>query len=299
MELRVADFHPNLQQIVKEEPQAMEMFDFGEAVAAVFGKPMQPVFEAPSVETAVVGLGAIRGKRVQFIVSDEVACLAKTKKAIPVSSPFTSRIAELKGRSKVDIIHDNVARQYSKARSSTADNWSSDERRIDTAKQLGLTPIGRPSAFAELVATHPELPDVVLKVVDANDGGARYAKAVYNKEIDSIHAPVIHAYHEVEGKAFIYMERLIDMKDMKEDVSHRMDVTNEFVRYNMITSHRIRARAIHTEDEFMELEHFQEQLHRWKNSDENQHILGFDMHSGNAMFRADGTWVSIDPVYNC
>ncbi len=299
MELRVADFHPNLQQIVKEEPQAMEMFDFGEAVAAVFGKPMQPVFEAPSVETAVVGLGAIRGKRVQFIVSDEVACLAKTKKAIPVSSPFTSRIAELKGRSKVDIIHDSMARQYSKARKSSEGLWSIDDQRIDTAKQLGLTPIGRPSAFAELVATHPELPDVVLKVVEANDGGARYAKAVYNKEIDSIHAPVIHAYHEVEGKAFIYMERLIDLKDMKEDVSQRMDCTNEFVRYKGDDIIRARAIRMHTEKELMELEHFQEQLHHWKNADENRYDLGFDMHSGNAMFRADGTWVSIDPVYNC
>ena len=201
-------------------------------------------------------------------------------------SQFEQRIKELKGSSKVNEVHSEIASRYSTARSKAFDDAAYKcDHRTKTAEHLGLTPIGRGSVFAELVAVHPELPDVVLKVVEADDAGAAYAKACFEKKIVSIHAPVIHAYHEVEGKAFIYMERLIDLREMPEDCSERMEVNNDFMRYRI-------SEDLLSEAEIKTLPDYRDQFERWN----AEHEYREDFHSGNAMFRADGTWVCIDPV---
>ena len=204
-------------------------------------------------------------------------------------SPFEKRLKELKGSAKVNEVHTKVSSGYRQARSQAVEvGYYTSDWRKDTAERLGLTPIGRGSVFAELVAVHPELPDVVLKVVEADDAGAAYAKACFDKEIDSIHAPVIHAYHEVEGKAFIYMERLIDLRDMPEDCSERMEDNNVYMDF-IITDSTLESR---NPKEYETISDYRDQFERWNYKYEGNP----DFHSGNAMFRADGTWVCIDPV---
>lgn len=205
-------------------------------------------------------------------------------------SPFEKRIREIKGKSKVDEVHTKVSSGYRQARSQAVEvGYYTSEWRKGTAERLGLTPIGRNSAFAELVAVHPELPDVVLKVVEADDAGAAYAKACYEKNINSTHAPVIHAYHEVEGKAFIYMERLIDMKDMPETPVERMGYINDFM-YHCSGSDKYLERDY--PEEYKTISDFRSQFDRWN----SWYGGSIDFHEGNSMFRADGTWVCIDPV---
>lgn len=237
---------------------------------------------------AVKAAGAIMRK---FSIAPEPTDLIRANQpviSIKVGnmSPFEKRLKELKGSSKVNEIHSEIASRYSTAMSKACnEEVYLKERRIKTAEHLGLEPIGRGSAFAELVAVHPELPDVVLKVVDEDEAGAAYAKACFEKKIDSIHAPVIHAYHEVEGKAFIYMERLIDLKDMPEDCSERMEHNNLYML-------DYQPEDCLYEADSETLPDYRYQFWRWN----AEYDYSEDFHNGNAMFRADGTWVCIDPV---
>ena len=92
------------------------------------------------------------------------------------------------------------------------------------AELLGLTPVGRDSAFASLVAVHPNFDDMVIKVVEWNDAGAWYLRACHDGTISGPHAPVVYAVHRMGEQAFIYMERLIDVNDTPEDRKEYVEI---------------------------------------------------------------------------
>ena len=158
--------------------------------------------------------------------------------------------------------------------------------RNSNAALLGLTPIGRDSAFASLVAVHPNFDDMVIKVVDWNDAGAWYLRACHDGTISGPHAPVVYAVHRMGEQAFIYMERLIDVNDMPENRDEYVDSVNSFCRGY--------------EDSCIDgsIETWLLQFKQW-NLHPNGEFRRFctDFHSGNCMFRADGTLVFIDPVH--
>ena len=158
--------------------------------------------------------------------------------------------------------------------------------RAANAELLGLTPIGRGSAFASLVAVHPQFPDMVVKVVDWDDAGAWYLRACKDGVIKGPHAPVVYAVHRMGTQAFIYMERLIDVNDMPENRDEYVGSVNSFCKGY--------------EDSGIDssIETWLMQFKQW-----NLHPSGdysrfsTDFHSGNCMFRANGDLVFIDPVH--
>ena len=159
------------------------------------------------------------------------------------------------------------------------------------AELLGLTAIGRDSAFASLVAVHPNFDDMVLKVVAWEDAGAWYARAIRDGKIKSIHAPKVFAVHNIDGQAFIYMERLIDANDFPENCMERL------IGYNNHLSGYYGFSV--TEPS---IEDYGKQLKEW-NKTTGYNVYGSkgfptDFHLGNVMLRPDGTAVFIDPVYN-
>lgn len=78
------------------------------------------------------------------------------------------------------------------------------------AADLGLTPIGATSYCAIAVGVHPDLPDVVVKVVDMKrDGFFVFAKAVMDGDLIGPEFPIIHSITETgNGTAVVLMERL-------------------------------------------------------------------------------------------
>lgn len=155
------------------------------------------------------------------------------------------------------------------------------------AELLGLTPIGRNSAFASLVAVHPNFDDMVIKVVDWDDAGAWYLRACHEGVIKGPHAPVVYAVHRMGEQAFIYMERLIDVNYMPENRDDYVFDVNSFCRG--YEEHSVESTIVTW---FM-------QFKQWNQYPENAAWSMFrtDFHSGNCMFRSDGTLVFIDPVH--
>ena len=159
--------------------------------------------------------------------------------------------------------------------------------RAANAELLGLTPIGRGSAFASLVAVHPQFPDMVVKVVDWDDAGAWYLRACKDGVIKGPHAPVVYAVHRMGTQAFIYMERLIDVNDMPENMDDYVRDVNEFCR---------RSTGAATIDSTIVT--WKMQFKQWNlHPERDYNMFSTDFHSGNCMFRADGTLVFIDPVH--
>lgn len=172
--------------------------------------------------------------------------------------------------------------------------------RVSNAELLGLTAIGRGSAFASLVAVHPQFEDMVLKVVPSDDAGALYAKACYDGEIDSVHSVKVYAYHELDGNAFIYMERLIDVNDWPENSEEYLSIVNMYAIAPAMTDSRVEPSIIDWVEKFNKWNEWSDG--RVYNSPFSGNTLrmtrfGTDFHNGNVMYRADGTLVFIDPVY--
>ena len=194
---------------------------------------------------------------------------------------------ELREQQRMDAI-ETVKCRYNKERYSLGSGEYSRKR---NAELLGLTAIGRNSCFASLVAVHPNFDDMVLKVVAWEDAGAWYARAIRDGKINSIHAPKVFAVHNIDGQAFIYMERLVDVHDFPEDCKERINRYNNFLTgyYTGVIDESI--------------DDFNIQFKGWNKSTgfiDRWGDLGFptDFHSGNVMLRPDGTAVFIDPIHS-
>ena len=188
---------------------------------------------------------------------------------------------ELREHSRMEAI-ETVKCRYDPKRYSPYSN-----ARAANAELLGLTPIGRGSAFASLVAVHPNFDDMVIKVVDWDDAGAWYLRACKDGAIKGPHAPVVYAVHRMGTQAFIYMERLIDVNDTPENRGDYVAEVNSFCSgYN--SAHGCVESTIVT---------WNMQFKQWNLHPEGWRLFCTDFHSGNCMFRADGTLVFIDPVH--
>lgn len=185
----------------------------------------------------------------------------------------------------------SVCRKYAESKSNSFFNA---DRREENARNLGLEPIGRPSVFAELVAVHPDAPDMVIKVVPKGDPGYIYAKDCFEGRLGvSSLVPVIYALHEVGDNAFIYMERLYDEADMEEDCQ---------ARFYGVVHHFLFGNTPHLRDFHLSKEekidclgfwcYLQVQLEFHKAFDRMDTM---DCHSGNFMMRKNGDVVCIDP----
>lgn len=103
----------------------------------------------------------------------------------------------------------SVEALVSDVRSSPA--MSAPLKRGNSASRFGLKPIGESSSYAVAVGVHKDLPDVVVKVVNARDDGFYwYALAIYRGIIKGPHLPVILSVTEPsdQGLSVVAMERL-------------------------------------------------------------------------------------------
>lgn len=161
--------------------------------------------------------------------------------------------------------------------------------RRENAQMLGLTPIGRESAFASMVAVHPQFDDMVIKVVDWDDAGAWYLRACHSGEISGPHVPVVYAVHKLGKQAFIYMERLTDVINWKENICERVEGYNNYFLYGEDAKFVGVIKPIESMIQWhINFTHWNENLDA---------SFGTDYHTGNVMVREDGTLVMIDPVH--
>lgn len=170
------------------------------------------------------------------------------------------------------------------------------------ARSLGLKPIGESSAYAMAVGVHPDIPNVVVKVVDARGDDAfwHYANAVVEGDIEAgPHIPDIMSITMVDDySAIVLMERLKPLADIDLDEytyddtkgNFDPDVVNAMSQAN---SSVYQGRRDQDFDVVRPCEHPDlYSVGRW--AARNDHAL--DLHDGNWMRRECGQLVLIDPV---
>lgn len=158
------------------------------------------------------------------------------------------------------------------------------DNRRKNAEALGpeFVSIGEKSFFAHVVAYHKDMPDVVLKVIDAHkDGFYLYAKAVLAGEITGAMVPKIMAVTEpnAAGQSIVLMERLVHSSG-DDEFNHAL--------FSLALNNLLNGRDVPGQ-----LEGFITFLRQAK---QTHHLVVLDIHAGNWMQRADGQLVLIDPI---
>ena len=157
-------------------------------------------------------------------------------------------------------------------KASTASGRVENGLREHNAALLGLTPIGRVSAFALVVGVHPQLPDVVFKVCPKNDGFIAYATDCLNCALVGPHFLKVYSVTKIDDyHTLCVVERLVSEPD-NEDLEA---VDAAIWRFS---AHRASSGLVQAVKQLAE---------------RYGHL---DLHSGNYMKRADGTIVFCDPV---
>jgi hypothetical protein len=152
-----------------------------------------------------------------------------------------------------------------------------DEMREKLAEATGCIPIGRSSAYAAMVAVHKDYPDLVIKICDdVFDEYVSYAKAVLNGTLKpNKHHLNVYSVTEITSDVWLV-------------IAERCETSVE--RYSTIYDDA--KSVLYTdpgEDHYLYDFHLAIQDIRDK-------VGSLDFHSGNIMFRKDGTLVLIDPV---
>lgn len=161
---------------------------------------------------------------------------------------------------------------------------SSDKER--NAKALGLKDSSNgEGSFAAAVGMHPDLPNVIIKVVQTADPFFTFAKASLDGLLNSKHLPEIYSVTQVDDTAVILVEYIphpmTDVEFICDDVGHRMYYRPESFREEPLSSVDDRSSMMKQVLDFCD-----------------KYGCKIDTHAGNFRKREDGIWVFIDPVWS-
>jgi len=153
------------------------------------------------------------------------------------------------------------------------------ENRDRNASSMGLEPIGDDSYFAHVVGVHPDVPDIVVKVIDWRaDGFYLFAKAILAGELVGDMYPKIYGINIVDDVAIVLVERLGEAEcstdDLEEANCLRIACWDMWDSYSPAVSDWV----------------------KWVQEVGIEYDVRIDLHDQNMMFRDGVQPVLIDPL---
>jgi hypothetical protein len=153
------------------------------------------------------------------------------------------------------------------------------EEKEAAAKSMGLRLLTTDGSFAMVVAEHPEMPGVVVKVVPKDDKYAKFAKWMLEQEEQPTCFPRIDAAVDLPSACMVVAEK----------IAHGVDECDDEVEY---VDERLQDLLL-ADSEYEHLEGLIGHTQKLR-----EEVGGrFDSHARNFMRREDGTLVFIDPLW--
>ena len=172
---------------------------------------------------------------------------------------------------------DNVVAQVTSNMGSLTNNCHKDAaNKVDFAQKCGLTSLTERGSFAALVATHDQLPDIVIKVVPNYDKYIDFAQDMLDGLLDNPMFPVVYSVTRMDTHTVVLVERITGDADSGTDLDRIDHLDGDMSLL----------------DDSIEWD-FLDMLHHCC----ARHDALPDLHAGNFMKRADGTLVCIDPIF--
>lgn len=169
------------------------------------------------------------------------------------------------------------------------------------ARKCGLNSVTDSGSFSALVAEHPDLPNVIVKVVPLYDKYLNFAEDCMAGKLKSKMWPTFHNITKLDTHAVILVERIEYGVRSYETNPH----PDEYIR-KVACKIMKRADNLAWEINYDELEDHQLAGYEQDLKDFikdmvylcKQHDAKSDMHGGNFMIRLDGSIVCIDPIFS-
>ena len=169
------------------------------------------------------------------------------------------------------------------------------------ARKCGLNSVTDSGSFSALVAEHPDLPNVIVKVVPLYDKYLNFAEDCMAGKLVSRMWPTIHNITILDTHAVILVERIEYGIRSSETNPH----PDEYIR-RCASKIMQRADNLAWEINYDELKDYQMAGYEQDLKDFikdmvylcKQHDAKPDMHGGNFMVRLDGSIVCIDPIFS-